>query len=796
MKIELKTILMTAALLLQGGVAVAQSETDSTITVGPDVIDGIPVDTLVKLSPEEQQKNAEDAMKKFAERLKAIKEAHKKKSDSQQPTDDSQQSEADTLGLPTGRLLTSKIHLLVRTYGDRVALRWVPEDYVSWLFLIDGGVNVLRQKEGEMKVDTLAYALKPWTEEQFRQKYNVNDSNAMVAMGVLYGEGRKTEGQTEEKPGSVGANVELNGEQDISFGFAMMVAEWRPDLAEALAVGLIDRNVKRGETYDYYVQPTVFDNGGKILFEPGVREGVKNEPYKPEDYNPELQDTLVSPRRVIISWVDTQHSSFEIDRRPKGEKKWERLNTKPYVTMVETDFKGLSLLSDSVPYNGLWEYRVMGHDPFGELSEPSPVHVANIYDIEPPVPPQLKYIVMEHPDTILNKKVLAHIVWENPAPEVQFDDVTGYAIKYYNENVFGKQWVVITDEMIPVTDTVYTADVTQLKTGMLCVTAYDQAGNEASSLPQLIRITDYKAPDPPDSLHYMVMPDGYVILTWEPNPIDDDITYFDVAFANDLTHEFMKLNDEGIMECGYVDSLALDVNQKYVYYRVRGVDYSGNVGKWSDYVRVTRPHVTPPSEPHLANSSHDDLKGMHMEWVVGTDADMEYHKLYRRLGDDGQWEVIGSYNADSIIRTGNYTITVDDNPPYDRRNRYYYFMESANSSPYTSSSLAVSWLHRGPKVYEVKIDLAGDYLKSSNQVKLAWTVEKLPFDAPYYYCVYRKRAGQDGFVYQMSVQPEDPTYLDGQLDNEEEAEYYLMIQWKDGRQSTPSNTIKVKKNKN
>jgi hypothetical protein len=198
MKIELKTILMTAALLLQGGVAVAQSETDSTITVGPDVMDGIPVDTLVKLSPEEQQKNAEDAMKKFAERLKAIKEAHKKKSDSQQSTDDSQQSEADTLGLPTGRLLTSKIHLLVRTYGDRVALRWVPEDYVSWLFLIDGGVNVLRQKEGEMKVDTLAYALKPWTEEQFRQKYNVNDSNAMVAMGVLYGEGRKTEGQTEE----------------------------------------------------------------------------------------------------------------------------------------------------------------------------------------------------------------------------------------------------------------------------------------------------------------------------------------------------------------------------------------------------------------------------------------------------------------------------------------------------------------------------------------------------------------------------------------------------------------------
>jgi hypothetical protein len=107
----------------------------------------------------------------------------------------------------------------------------------------------------------------------------------------------------------------------------------------------------------------------------------------------------------------------------------------------------------------------------------------------------------------------------------------------------------------------------------------------------------------------------------------------------------------------------------------------------------------------------------------------------------------------------------------------------------------VSWLHRGPKVYEVKIDLAGDYMKSSDQVKLAWNIGKLPFDAPYYYCVYRKREKENSFVYQMSVQPEDMTYLDGQLKDGEEAEYYLMIQWEDGRQSTPSNTIKVKKSK-
>ncbi len=712
------------------------------------------------------------------------------------------QTESDTTMVTAGvdstevvyrELLTSKIHLLVRPYGDKVVLRWVPEDYVSWLFLVRDGVNVLRQQQGSVKIDTLAYALKPWTEEQFRSKYPTTDNDAMVAMGVLYGEGRMQENQTEEEPGTAGANIELNGEQDISFGFAMLVAEWRRDLAEAMAVGLTDNTAKRGETYDYYIQPTVWDNGGKVIFEPGVREGVRNEAWKPGKYEPVITDSLVSPRRSILRWVDTEHSSFEIDRRTKGEKEWQRVNARPYLTMVETDVKGLSLMSDSVDHNGLWEYRVMGHDPFGELTDPSPIHVVNYYDIEPPLPPQLKYIVMDHPEKELNKKVLAHIVWQNPDPENQFDDVTGYVIKYYNENVSGPQWQVITDELIPVTDTVYTIDVTRLKTGMICVAAYDQSGNEAMSLPQLIRITDYKAPEPPDSLHAEVMKDGYVILTWQPNPIDDDIAGYDLAFANDESHEFLKLNDLSILERGYVDSLSLDVNQKYVYYKVRANDYSGNVGAWSDSIRVTRPHITPPSEPHLAASTHDDIKGMHMEWVVGTDADMTYHMLYRRLGEEGEYEVIGRYDADSIMKKGTYNIVVDDNPPYDRQQRYYYYMESFNSSPYTSNSLAVSWLHRGPKVYEVKIDLAGDYMKKSDQVKLAWSVDKLPFDAPYYYCVYRKRANENGFVYQMSVQPEDMTYLDGQLKDGEEAEYYLMIQWKDGRQSTPSNTVKVKK---
>ena len=44
-------------------------------------------------------------------------------------------------------------------------------------------------------------------------------------------------------------------------------------------MGFIDRTAKQGETYDYYIQPTVWDNGGKVIFEPGVREKLLVKPH-------------------------------------------------------------------------------------------------------------------------------------------------------------------------------------------------------------------------------------------------------------------------------------------------------------------------------------------------------------------------------------------------------------------------------------------------------------------------------------------------------------------------------------
>ncbi|MBP5772136.1 MAG: hypothetical protein J6W75_12460 [Bacteroidaceae bacterium] len=711
--------------------------------------------------------------------------------------------------------LTTKIHLQTRAYGDSIVLRWATEDFVSYNYLARLGVNVLRVPRGmvgdtldvpEFRIDTMAYELLPLTLEQFRKKYAPTDSSAYIAMGLLYGDKENVHKAGE---GFASETQNRSDDQDISYGFAMLVADWRKDLATDMAVRFTDKDVEPGRIYDYYVQPTVWENGGKLIFEPGVAEGVANVPYVPEPYLPHMKDSVASNHSVQLGWWDGLHSSFEVERRQSADLKgqavddtWQRITRKPYVPMVQQpEGEDYCLVVDSVPQLGLWNYRIFGYDPFGELTEPAERSIM-VMDLDPPTPANLKYIVIERPDdNDLMSKVIAHVVWEKDSIE---EDMAGYRIFYKPMRDNGNGWQAMNFDLIAPQDTLFSIDMTGKRTGMMYISAYDETGNESKSFMQQIRLTDYKAPAVPDNFRAEVRKIdietdtavlrtkwAYVDLYWQPKAEDDDIDYFDIAFANDSTHEFLVRNEGGIRQSAYTDSLSLNANQKYIYYKVRAIDQSTNIGDWSDWIQVERPHMTPPTQPHLGESSHSNEHGMHMEWVVGADADMKEHVLYRRLGEDGEEEVLARYDADSV-KAHNNIIIVDDNPPYVQRGRYYYWMSSENASPFISHSMAVSWKHQGPRFIAVDTKLEGTFRSDEKAVALGWGLDptSLP-EGDWYWAIFRKAPGSDKFVYYMSAEQNARTYTDHSLSAGESASYYIRLQFEDGRFSPNSNEVTI-----
>ena len=690
------------------------------------------------------------------------------------------------------RLVTSKIRLLARAYGDSIVLRWAPEDYASWTQLNSMGYDIIRHAPGDYShFDTLAHRLKPWTEQQFQQRYGTSDSLALIAAAALHGKGQMGVYDTQEMPGTMGAAIEHSEEQNMLFGYAALVAEWRPDLANALAMRFTDKTAKKGQEYRYIIRPSVWDMDSTIIFEPGIVDSIKNERYKPEPFTAQLKDDITDINTVTMRWNELRFSSYELDRRRKGDKSWQRLNERPFVPFHKDDFNdndSACMFSDIVPEPGLYEYRLMGHDAFGDLSAPSSVKLVEVPDIDPPFAPVIhSFYILRPNDQDLMADVSAIVHFSKATHEKDF---VGYRIYYRSGKVQQGQWQQVTKELLAPTDTLFKFDVTGLPTGQVTVAAYDTAQNVNYSIPMEIRLADLKAPAAPRNLRAETdAQKGTITIKWSPSD-DLDVMHYDLAFANDTTHAFLIKAQLGPKDTVYVDTVALDANQKYVYYKVRATDYSTNIGEYSPWLQVERPHNLPPTTAHL-DTAWVTREQIHVEWLVATDADMAYHNVLRRRTDEKTWTLLSRQDADSVAQAG-YRIRIDDQPEPSRQYRYEYIVESWNTSKLSCSTPAYSALLSESWVLQATLKLAGDYFAKDDRTRLAWSIEgKLPTNTNCYLCVFRKGAGDSEFQYMLSLPITDVEYSDQLLESGETAEYYMIIQTEDGRSSKPSNTVKV-----
>ncbi|MGN0234454.1 MAG: fibronectin type III domain-containing protein [Bacteroidaceae bacterium] len=698
---------------------------------------------------------------------------------------------ADTID-PQLRPTSVPIKMVARSYGDSVVLRWAIDRFPEWLYLTETGVDVYRleSESGSPGIDTIAFGLKPLSLQQMRKRYADTDTLALLAMGTIYGKGGLTPEMTPWTPGSMGVFVDIEEDQKMRIASAFLVAEWRPDLAEALGLRIVDRTAKKGHTYDYFIRPSVPDTTKFFYIEGGRILSLRNEKYKPEPYDVVLSDSVTGHGKMTLRWNDTRNGSFEIFRRQKGQKEWMRVNDRPYLPPFKWDLENEdALFVDRVDTLGTYEYAVQAHDAFGDLTEMSKPLTVTFPDMLPPSPPTITKIVIDRPvEDDPSAQVFANVYFHKDTVERDF---VRYVPMYYHERDSLKQWRLLSNQYIAPEDTLVRIDVTHVSTGLMTIAAVDTAENMGYAMPTLLRVTDLKPPAKPANLRAIPKITGEILLTWEMSD-SLDVQHYEVFYANDSTHQFVPVRHDFLSQCAYQDTVATNANQRYIYYTVRARDYARNIGPFSDTIQVLRPNPYPPTAAHL-DSAQVLSESVYMRWAVGGEEHIGRHILKRKMEKqpEDSWVTLAIFDGDSVA-ADKYMLEYTDRPPVNRYDRYEYAVETVSLWD-VSSGPSASYLARvrGKNVVDVEIKAFAAYDEKSGESRISWEVGEIPVSAPYFFCIYRKGKENEWFVYMTDVDSTERLYTDVRTRPGETAEYYVSIRFRDGRATRKSNVVTV-----
>lgn len=670
------------------------------------------------------------------------------------------------------------LHLLTRSYGDRIVLRWAYEEFAVWQLAGVIGIDVLRTDltSGDLSIDTIARNIKIPSEQAIRERFPQTDTLAWGVGQIIHMKGSTTD---DLKPGPMGFNIsDLYMEQQTRYAYALLISEWRPDLADVMAMRYEDRDVKPGHKYHYMVTSHIPDS--VMHTRPGVVE-VENVPYKAPVFAPVITDTVApSSQLVRLYWGhDENYSAYDVERRINGGE-WKQVNSSPVITLQTTEYAPANTYTDEIDDTmlGTYEYRVRGYDAFGEKSNWSDIHLVKVGDKTPPVSPDISLFSVSRGKE--NKdSVTVTIHWRKGVME---EDFVGYNIYYFHESL-GHEWFKVNPELIPPTDTTYTTEVVPMSNGFVIVAAVDKEGNEGISVPRAIDLQDYTPPAKPTGLRHLMNPNGTLILRWDGNT-EPDLKGYQLYKRNDPTHVWQPVRDGLVADTIAFDTIAVrGLNQRYIYYGVQAIDYAGNASEMSEQLRVQRVSLDKPQHC-IIDTLWQDSTTLYMDWQCQDEHIVSEYRLYRSRQGSEDWEMVQIVDADSVE---NCIVHTQDSPAYDRSHKYYYCIEPMGISGIKGDmSHPVSFKHQGPMEIEVKINLKGE-LTARHQADLQWSFEGDVPANPYFQLQYLTESGQWANLTTHSIDELRDARL--QLARGETKSFRVLLRWTDGLRSTPSNVV-------
>ena len=672
----------------------------------------------------------------------------------------------------------SSIKLIARSYGDSIVLRWAPSSGGKWAMYNDVGYSLSRVDYTDSKhpVTTLltTQPIKPLTLEGMKAKLDRNNQYAAIAAQGLYG--KKLSVNTQDFIKNI---TDQSDDLNNRYFIVMQAAEYSPPVAEAVGLRFVDKNVKKDKIYSYIItawspiKELVNDTSAITL------GNINNGP--PEA--PLYFEVAAGDKKIELKWdrkANKTLSAFFIERSDDNGTSYKQLNKSPYFTSIPRDkpkdsinikknelLKKKHVFIDSVINYKHYKYRICGIDAFGDKSSfTKPVEVF-AKDLTAPVSPFAKAIENKDNHTI-------NISWNKDTVD---HDLKEYMIA--KAKAYDGPYSLLTKTNLPKWINNYIDSTPNSGSNYYVVIALDTANNYSPSVPVMAVIDDTIPPAAPTGLYGNISREGIVSLHWAKNK-EDDIKGYKVYFANAATHAYTQLTINPTTDTTYYDSITLKTLTKHIYYKVVAVDKVNNHSEYSAPVELKKPDIVPPVAP-VADDVNVYKNEVDIKWIQSASEDAKSYQVMRK-DNNSDWKVI---METSHSKDGSFFYMKDTtaHPGIDYKYTAICIDEDGLKS---EMSFAIPVRINTYEKVKVNIPLTVVYNSKNKTAELNWTFKE---EGDYFFVIY-KAIGAGVLQRYKSVNKDENSFKDTDMNKNETYKYALQVVYKDTRGATEIGEVK------
>ena len=620
----------------------------------------------------------------------------------------------------TAQTQSNNLHLIARSYGDSITLRWGVLTPVAWQliskqgFILERAVLDPNDKIEQNYTRVTTQPIKPWTAEECKIRIDPRtDRYAAIAAQALHGKSfqTKTEGDLNTKAtngtgtdNTLSQIINATEQLESRHALAHFAADISPTAATALALRWTDKNIKQDRKYIYRIYPAPQPQGlyrvDTAFFILSPRD--KETPERMTDIT-----TQGFEKKIQVQWqklaYSNRFSAFFVERSDDNGKTFNPLSKDPYIQMQRDPAKQ-SLITYEDTANIInyqkYQYRVRGIDPFGDYSPYSNPVIGFAKDMTPPPTPILRKI---------NKisTTAYSLEWTIPNPP---SDLKGFLVTRCT-TIDGKYKPLSKNILAPATRQFTDNNASATESNFYSIVALDTSGNAAASESHLVFSYDNIPPAPPTGLKGNIDTAGIVRITWDMGK-ERDLLGYRIFNANAPDHEFAGAATEMILDTFFRDSITLKTLSKHIYYKIVAVDNNLNSSEYSPILELSKPDIIPPVPPVILNFLVTDST-VAFNWAKSASEDVSKQIVYRRLKKEATWTPLST-----LDKTTNKFMDTH----FAFNQDYLYSIQSIDSSDLASEKsfpLAIHTPNISSKALRPVTNLKATPT-NNNSIKLTW----------------------------------------------------------------------------